>query len=103
MSEALLCLNLAPELELEVIDWLLAQSDIDGFTSLPCYGHGRRHALLSVAERVAGKTRRVQLQVQLPEPRCPPLLAALQEAFGGSDMVYWVLPVLASGALDGAP
>ncbi len=52
---------------------------------------------------MAGKTRRVQLQVQVPEPLCAPLLAALQEAFGGSDMVYWVLPVLASGALDGAP
>lgn len=101
MPEVLLCLNLPPALELELIDWLLARPGIDGFTSMACHGHGRRHALHSVAERVAGKARRCRLEVKLAKDQCPPLLAALREEFGGSDIVYWVLPVLASGALDG--
>lgn len=97
MSEALLCINLPPQLELELIDWLL-QREIEDFTSMPCSGHGRQHALASIAEKVAGKARRVEVQVRLNEQQWPALVSELGEAFAGADILYWVLPVLCSGS-----
>jgi hypothetical protein len=99
MPESLICLNLAPELELDLIDWLLAREDVAGFTSMACYGHGAEHVLQSIAEHVSGKARRVQIQVKLPAQLQEPLITALGVEFGGADVMYWVLPVNCSGAL----
>ena len=102
MLESLICLNLAPELELDLIDWLLSRADVDGFTSMPCFGHGQQHELQNIAEYVSGKARRVQIQVKLADDLRPSLLAALGEEFPAADVLYWVLPVLCSGALKAA-
>ena len=98
MSESLLCINLPPQLELELIDWLL-QHEIEDFTSMSCSGHGHQHALESIAEKVAGKASRVEVQVRLGEEQWPALVSGLGEAFAGADILYWVLPVLCSGSL----
>ncbi len=99
-AESLLFLNLSPALELDLIDWLLLRPEVDGFTSIHGYGHGSAHALSNIAEQVTGKARRVQIQVILSEEQWPGLLAALQQEFAGSDLFYWVSPVLCSGALS---
>lgn len=101
VPESLLCFNLAPELELELIDWLLSRAEVDGFTSAACFGHGQQHQLQNIAEHVSGKARRVQIQVKLAEDMRPSLLAALGAEFPGADVRYWVLPVLCSGDLIG--
>jgi hypothetical protein len=101
VPESLICFNLVPELELELIDWLLSRPDVDGFTSVPCFGHGQQHQLQNIAEHVSGKARRVQIQVKLEDAMRPSLLAALGAEFPGADVLYWVLPVLCSGDLNG--
>lgn len=101
MSESLICFNLPPELELDLIDWLLTRAEVSGFTSTPCFGHGQEHALSNIAEHVTGKARRVQIQVKLADSLRAPLLAAATEEFGGADILYWALPVLCSGQLNG--
>ena len=101
MPECLICFNLIPELEFELIDWLLSRPDVDGFTTAPCFGHGLQHRLQNVAEHVSGKARRVQIQVKLEDDLRSPLLAALAVEFAGADVLYWVLPVLYSGDLNG--
>lgn len=101
MPDSLLCLNVTPELELDMIDWLLGRSDVSGFTSMACFGHGQQHALQSIAEHVSGKARRVQLQVMLADATRASLLTDLETEFGGADVLYWALPVNCSGNLNG--
>jgi hypothetical protein len=101
MPESLVCLNVVPELELDLIDWLLGRSDVTGFTSMVCFGHGQQHALQSIAEHVSGKARRVQFQVMLEDAVKAALLRDLETEFGGADVMYWVLPVDSSGNLNG--
>jgi len=92
-SHALLVLTLRPNLEDEVIDWLLANPEISGFTSVPAFGHGGAHHLLSTAEQVAGKQARTQLQVQLPLPALGGVLTELTARFGTS-VHSWAIPLL---------
>ncbi len=101
MAESLLYLNVAPGLEPDVIDWLLGRSDVGGFTSMACFGHGPQHVLESIAEHVSGKARRVQFHVLLQEGVQASLLGDLDGEFSGADIMYWVLPVTCSGDLSG--
>ncbi|MBL4582383.1 MAG: DUF3240 family protein, partial [Gammaproteobacteria bacterium] len=50
----LLVLNTAPELEEDLIDYLLGFEKIEGFTSYQVHGHGEHHNL-NVAEQVTGR------------------------------------------------
>jgi hypothetical protein len=101
VSESLLCLNADPGLEPDLIDWLLGRSDIGGFTSMACFGHGQQHVLESIAEHVSGKARRVQFLVLLEDGVQASLLGDLDGEFSGADIIYWVLPVAYSGNLSG--
>ncbi len=100
MPESMLCLNVAPGLEPELVDWLSVRSDVSGFSSMTGFGHGRQHALDSIAEHVAGKARRVHFQVLLEDAVSTSLLDDLAADFSGADIMYWVLAVSCSGTLD---
>ncbi len=100
MPESLLCLNIATELEQDMVDWLLERDDVAGFTSMACSGHGEQHLLQSIAEHVAGKSRRIQMQVKLSSAVEASLLNDLAAEFGGADVMYWVLPLSGSGNLN---
>jgi hypothetical protein len=92
-------LNVAPSLEERVVDWLLDRDAAVGFTSYAAYGHGARHAALSLAEQVSGRQRRVEFRVELPEAALDEFLAELMARFGGFDLYYFVSPVVRSGHL----
>lgn len=97
MESVSVCLNLHPSLEDDVVDWLLSRGQ-DHFTSAECFGRGGEHTLHTLAERVAGKARRIQLEVPLAVADYPGLIAALQADFSGADILYRVVPVLCSGS-----
>ena len=92
-------LNVAPAAEERVIDWLLGREETAGFTSYAAFGHGADHEDLSIAEQVTGRQRRVEIRLDLPQPLVEPFLAALTAAFDGTDLYYFVTPVLRSGHL----
>ena len=83
----LLVLNITPELEEELVDYLLSREEVGGFTSYPVHGHGAQ-GRLSIAEQVSGRRKRVQFEILLPEP---------QEV--GKGIHYWQLSVIRSGHL----
>jgi hypothetical protein len=85
----MLVLNTAPELEENLIDYLLCFEQIEGFTSFQVYGHGEHHSL-SVAEQVAGRRKRSQYEIFIANSAIPNLLAGLASAVG-RDIVYWEL------------
>jgi hypothetical protein len=92
-------LNVAPAAEERVVDWLLGREETAGFTSYTAFGHGAEHDDLSVAEQVTGRQRRIEFRLELLEPLVEPFLAALIAAFDGTDLYFFVTPVLRSGHL----
>lgn len=95
MNKTLLVLNIPPELEEDMVDYLLAKKTIGGFTSYPVNGHGEQENL-SVAEQVSGRRRRMQFEVILPWTSVECLVGGLAEHVG-RDITYWQIPVTNMG------
>lgn len=94
---ALLALNIIPELEEELVDYLLSLEEVSGFTSYPVHGHGEQ-GRLSIAEQVAGRRKRMQFEILLPEEHVDAVIAGLTGEVG-KGIHYWQLPVARSGRL----
>lgn len=94
----LLILNTNPELEEDLVDYLLGLDCISGFTSYPVRGHGH-HGNLSVAEQVTGRRKRLQVEMVMPETDVETVLAGLADRVG-RDISWWVQPVSAFGSLN---
>ncbi len=91
----LLVLNTSPVLEEALVDYLLLQEQVTGFSSHAVYGHGQ-HTGLTVAEQVTGKRKRMQYEMVVKRADVPTILAALASEVG-RDIVYWEQPVSSYG------
>jgi hypothetical protein len=100
-DEALIVLNVPPNLEETIVDWLLAREDGAGFTSFPVFGHSTRHDGLSPAEQVSGRQRRQQFQIQLKKGAVDSFIDDARAALGNAGVHFWVLPLYAGGHLSG--
>jgi hypothetical protein len=98
-EQVLVVITSPPSLESQLVDWLLSQEGGIGFSSTAVNGHSARHDHLSIAEQVSGRQRRLQFQVQLAGHRLDRFLNTLKAEFGGADLHYWVVPVIAGGHL----
>lgn len=96
----LLVLSAPPALEEALIDWLLEYGKGAGFTTQPVSGHSSRHGQLSLAEQVSGRERRVQFQVHAMSERVEAMLQGLRQDFIGSNIHYWVAPLVMAGNLE---
>ena len=93
----LIIINTAPQLEEEMVDFLLMHEHLTGFTSFPVRGHGRVHSL-TIAEQVAGRQKRLQFEVFIEADHVDVFTDSLVSV--GKDILYWVLPVLKSGRTE---
>jgi len=93
-----LVLNTHPDLEEDLVDYLLTLSCVSGFTSYPVHGHGQ-HENLSVAEQVSGRRKRLQLEMIVNDTEVEIVLAGLIEKVG-RDINWWQQAIIASGSLD---
>ena len=100
MADVLLHLIVPVALEDALAEWLLEREDVPGFSSLPVAGHGSSEHSMTLAEQVAGRSRRVLFLLQLPQPVADEVLAGLGRAFAGTGLHWWLVPVLAAGRLD---
>lgn len=100
MQECLLVIVTTPSLEESVVDWLLAQERLSGFSSARIDGHGSRQTELSLAEQVMGRQRKVMFHVHTDCAAVNALLDALQRDFKGAGLHYWVMPLLDAGRID---
>ncbi len=94
----LLVLNISPELEEDLVDYLLGLEGVEGFTSYQVYGHGE-HGRLSLREQVTGRRRRMQYEIMLPDEGVAALLQGLAQDVG-TDVVYWQHPLTNFGRLS---
>lgn len=98
-DEALLSLVFPPALNDLLVDWLLEQPQIKGFISLPVNGHGGSEHSMSAAEKVAGYRKAVMIQTHMPRRDACDLLSRLKQDFQGSDIHYWLAPLIEGGHL----
>jgi len=87
-----------PSMEEEIIDWLLIQPNISGFTSQAANGHGSGH-VMSLAEQVTGRRRQITFWVELEKKRADAIIIDLKQHFSGSGLHYWLLPMSESGSI----
>jgi len=94
--DALLILIVPPKLEDVLVDFLLQQQAITGFTSTPVSGHGSVHStdMLSLVEQVTGRQSRVQFMLHAALPVLHALIAEIQVKFENTGLHYMLLPVL---------
>jgi nitrogen regulatory protein PII len=93
--QTVLTLNITPELEDDLVDYLLELECISGFTSWPVRGHGR-HGALSLAEQVTGRRLSIRVEILLEEHAVDGVLAGLKENVG-HDIAWWQQSVSRSG------
>ncbi len=100
-DEALIVLNVPPNLDETIVDWLLAREGASGFTSFPVFGHSTSHDGLSAAEQVSGRQRRQQFQIQICQDAVDTFIDDARLAFGNAGVHFWVLPLYSGGHLRG--
>lgn len=83
----MLVLNIPPELEEDLIDYLLSLASISGFTSYEARGHGS-DVTLSISEQVSGRRKRLQFEVLIEDEEIQSLLDGLSGEVG-KDIAYW--------------
>lgn len=99
-THALLILIVPLKLEELMVDKLLAQTAISGFTSSAVSGHGSfNNTQLSLLEQVTGRQRRVQFMLHAELTVLQDLLDALKQEFSNAGLHYILQPVLAAQAL----
>lgn len=100
MSEqSLLMVVASPSVEETLVDWLLENTDISGFSTHRIDGHGSRQAELSLAEQVVGRQRKVMFHVHGDLPVIEALTGELKDRFRGAGLHYWLTPVLDAGRI----
>lgn len=91
----LLMMNIPPALEEDMVDYLLALDEVDGFTSFAVNGHGEgKYA--NVSEQVSGRRRRMHFEV-LVEPGAVETVIAGLASQVGKGINYWYVPVSGYG------
>lgn len=98
--QALLILIVPSKLEELVVDMLLQQEAISGFTSSAVSGHGSfKTAQLSLVEQVTGRQSRVQFMLHAPLSVLQELLALLKKEFLNAGLHYILQPVIEAQSL----
>jgi len=99
-AQGLLILIVPPTLEEMLVDVLLQQAEISGFTSSKVNGHGTVHgdgaAKLSIVEQVTGRQQRVQFMMHANVADLKALVVTLKARFRSTDIHYILLPLLES-------
>lgn len=98
-QEYLITLNVPPSLEEVVVDCLLTFEAEAGFSSFPIYAHDHRNEGLTIAEQVSGRQKKVRFQMYVPEASLEAFISKLKAELSGTDIHYWVLPIIAQGVI----
>lgn len=98
----LVTLVVSPTVADALIDWLLQQPLIRGFSSHDGMDHGQDPQQFSVTEQVAGGRPRTFFSAVLPQAALAAFLQGLRADLAGTEVHYWATPALAHGRLDDA-
>ena len=96
---ALLTLIVPVSLEEVLVDWLFENAPDRGFCSGPVNGHSANHALLTLAEQVAGRKRQIRFEIHTSCDEVYGIIDRLRRDFRGAAIHYWISPLTGAGAL----
>lgn len=97
MEICLLVIYAPPALEETLVDWLLENESVSGFSTTEAYGHGQRQTGMSLLEQVTGRQRRVQFMIETGRETAMKLVAVLKQKFNGTGLHFQLVPVLEAG------
>jgi len=94
--QGLLILIVPPTLEEMMVDELLIQTKISGFTTSKVSGHGSEHEdkALSLVEQVTGRQQRTQFLLHAAIEDLKDLVTMLKSKYRSSDIHYMLLPII---------
>ena len=95
-DQALVIMSVHPQLDEQMVDWLLQRKSGAGFSSFPIRGHSGDHGELSITEQVSGRQNRERFEIAVDVADLADFLQQLSEEFGGADVHYWVTPIMKS-------
>jgi hypothetical protein len=98
-QEYLITLNVPPGIEDSIVDRLLLLESERGFSSFPVNAHHHQNKGLSLLEQVSGRQKEIRFQIYVPVYDLADLLAQLRQEFAGTNIHYWVLPIIESGVI----
>lgn len=97
VAQGLLIIIAPPDLEETLIDLLLQQTAISGFTTSNVSGHGSSHGegtvKLSIMEQVTGRQQRVQFMMHAALVDLQNLAANFKTRFKNTDTHYILMPI----------
>lgn len=97
VMQGLLILIVSPSLEEMLVDILLQQTAVPGFTTSNVSGHGSSHGAgggsLSLVEQVTGRQQRVQFMMHAALADLQSLIAELKAKFQNTDIHYILMPI----------
>lgn len=99
MNEGILIIIATPNMEEWIIDVLLEQKDLSGFTSSYVDAHGTSGSRMSLFEQVSGRQQKVQLMVYGHLVILNGLIAQLKADLSHSDTHYILMPSIESGLI----
>jgi hypothetical protein len=85
----------------DVVDALIGLPAVSGFTLSDAAGYSSEHSQFNLSEQVEGSRKFSRLEVVHEPLIFEELCAALEQAFGGQAVRYWLSPVLEQGHLGG--
>ncbi len=97
MERCVLTIYAPPALEETLVDWLLENSAISGFSTTEAYGHGEGQTGMTLLEQVTGRQRRVQFMIQADQATANQLIVQIKQQFSGVGLYYLLVPVLDAG------
>lgn len=99
MNEGVLVMITSPNIEELVIDLLLEQQDISGFTSHLVNAHGTGTHQLSMLEQVSGRQQKVQFMVYGTQSALQTFTDLIKTTLEHSGARFILLPVIDSGVI----
>ncbi|MCI0653702.1 MAG: DUF3240 family protein [Methylococcaceae bacterium] len=95
----LFMLDVPPELEESVVDFLLEYDSEIEFTTFAISGHRRSHTGYSLSEQVTGREKQQSFHLPLAKDRLVDLVRALKTEFKGAGLEFRTVPLLNRGEI----
>ncbi|WP_339721858.1 DUF3240 family protein [uncultured Paraglaciecola sp.] len=102
-DQLLLTLIVPIELKDEIVDTLISQEQVSGFSLGKIEGYSRNHSHFNISEQVEGHRAFYRFEIILEKRQLDTLKTMLKIVCGGSDIHYWLVPLFESGSLNPLP
>ena len=99
LENCILIIFASPALEETLVDWLLENEAVSGFSTVHGFGHGSRPSAMSLLEQVAGRQRRIEFKIETTHATSKKLIEEIRQAFSGTGLHYIVVPIFEAGRL----